>query len=209
MATEAGVDYVTVLNPSPDKAHFLKAAKMIIIKFLIDRKSRKLLGAQMVGPGDVAKRMEIAVANITSGVSVIDIAQYDLAYAPPFSPAMDNIITTANIAENKLNGLGRSHTPMEVKAKLDNGDDFIFLDVRSPEEYEAMRIEDSRVKLLPLGKLRESLDQLPQEKEIIAFCKISLRGYEAERILTGAGYANVSYMDGGVVCWPFEKFVAA
>jgi len=209
MAADAGFDYLTVLNPSPDKAHFLKAAKLIIIKFLIDRNSRKLLGAQMVGPGDVAKRMEIAVANITSGVSVIDIAQYDLAYAPPFSPAMDNIITTANIAENKLNGLGKSYTPMEVKAKLDNNDDFILLDVRSPEEYEAMRIEDPRVKLLPLGKLRESVAELPREKEIIAFCKISLRGYEAERILTGAGYSNVSYMDGGVVCWPFEKFVAA
>jgi rhodanese-related sulfurtransferase len=173
-----------------------------------DRKSHKLLGAQMVGPGDVAKRMEIAVANITSGASVIDIAQYDLAYAPPFSPAMDNIITTANIAENKLNGFGKSYAPMEVEAKLDNGDDFVFLDVCSPEEFAAMRIEDPRVKLIPLGKLRESIDQLPREKEIIALCKISLRGYEAERILSGAGYANVSYMDGVVVCWPFEKRVA-
>ena len=209
MATEAGYDYITVLNPSPDKAHFLKSAKLIIIKFIIDRNSRKLLGAQIVGPGDVAKRMEIAVANIASGVSVLDIAQYDLAYAPPFSPAMDNIITTANIAENKLNGLGKTYSPIEVKAKLDNGDDFIFLDVRSPEEFEALRIEDLRVKLIPLGKLRESFDQLPREKEIVAFCKISLRGYEAERILTGAGYLKVSYMDGGVVCWPFEKVVAA
>ncbi len=209
MAADLGYDTITVLNPSPDKAHFLKEAKLIIIKFIVDRSTKKLLGAQIVGPGDVAKRMEVAVTNIASGNPVTAIAQYDLAYAPPFSPAMDNIITTANIAENKLNGFGRSYTPMEVKAKIEDDEAFILLDVRSPQEYEQMRIEDPRVKLIPLGKLRESLDLLPKEKEIVAFCKISLRGYEAERMLAGAGYSNVSYMDGGVVCWPFEKFVAA
>ncbi len=206
-AKNEGFDYITVLNPSPDKAHFLPEARLIIIKFIVDRKTRKLLGAQMVGPGDVAKRMEVAVANILSGVEVGDIADYDLAYAPPFSPAMDNIITTANIARNKLAGLGRSYTPFEVKAKIDNNEDFIFLDVRSPEEYDQMRIEDPRVRLIPLGKLRTRLAELPKDKEIISFCKISLRGYEAERILTGEGYGNVGYLDGGILCWPFEKIV--
>ncbi len=207
MAKEQGYDYATVLCPSPDKAHFLDDAKLIIIKLIVDRNTRKLLGAQIVGPGDVAKRMEVAVANIISGGPVTDIAQYDLAYAPPFSPAMDNIITAANIAENKLNGLGASYTPMEVKQKIDNNEDFIFLDVRSPQEFEEVRIDDPRVKLVPLGKLRSSFGELPKDREIIPFCKISLRGYEAERILTGAGYTNVKYMDGGIVCWPFAKAV--
>lgn len=206
-ARQEGYDVVTVLNPSPDKAHFLSDAKMIIIKLLVDRATRKLLGAQIVGPGDVGKRMDIAVANILSGGIVTDISHYDLAYAPPFSPAMDNIITAANIAENKLNGLGKSYTPMEVKEKMDNGEDFIFLDVRSPDEFEQMRIEDERLKLIPLGKLRSSLDELPRDKEIIPFCKISLRGYEAALILEGKGYSNVKFMDGGIVCWPFKKFV--
>lgn len=206
-AKEQGYDVVTVLNPSPDKAHFLEDARLIIIKFIVEKKTAKLLGAQIVGPGDVAKRMEVAVANITSKGYVTDIAQYDLAYAPPFSPAMDNIITTANIAENKLKGIGNSYSPVEVKVKMDRGDDFIFLDVRSPQEYEQMRIEDSRVKLIPLGQLRNALKDLPKDKEIIPFCKISLRGYEAERILVGEGYTNVKYMDGGLICWPYEKIV--
>nr|WP_321396952.1 FAD-dependent oxidoreductase [uncultured Desulfobacter sp.] len=207
-ARQMGYDCVTVLSPAPDKPHFLDEAKLIIIKLVVDKANHKLLGAQIVGPGDVAKRMEVVVANISSGTKVTDIAQYDLAYAPPFSPAMDNIITAANIAENKLYGLGSSLSPVEVQAKIDNGDDFIFLDVRSPVEFEQMRIEDSRIKLIPLGKLRTLLSELPMDKEIIAFCKISLRGYEAERILTGAGYKTVKYMDGGVVCWPYKKFVA-
>lgn len=206
-AKEAGYDCITVLNPSPDKAHFLHDAKMIIIKLIVDRKTSRLLGSQIVGPGDVAKRMEVAVANMVSGGSVTDIGQYDLAYAPPFSPAMDNIITAANIAENKLNGLGHSYTPMEVHGKMESGEDFIFLDVRSPQEYDQIRIEDPRVKLIPLGKLRSCFEELPKDKEIIPFCKISLRGYEAERILRGAGYSKVKYMDGGIVCWPFPKVV--
>ena len=207
-AKQMGYDCVTVLTPSPDKPHFLSEAKLIIIKLVVDKATHALLGAQIVGPGDVAKRMEVVVSNISSKGKVTDIAQYDLAYAPPFSPAMDNIITAANIAENKLYNRGKSLSPVEVKAKIDNGDDFIFLDVRSPQEYEEMCIEDSRVKLIPLGKLRSALSELPKDKEIIAFCKISLRGYEAERILTGVGYENVKFMDGGVVCWPYGKKMA-
>ncbi len=204
-AKSEGFDYITVLSPSPDKPHFIKDAKLIIIKFIVDRKTKKLLGAQIAGPGDVAKRMDVAAVNIISGSSVTDISHYDLAYAPPFSPAMDNIITAANIAENKLNGFGSSYTPVEVKEKIDNNEDFILLDVRSQQEFEQMRIDDSRVKLIPLGKLRSCLDELPKDKEIIPFCKISLRGYEAERILTGEGYLKVKYLDGGIICWPYEK----
>jgi NADPH-dependent 2,4-dienoyl-CoA reductase/sulfur reductase-like enzyme/rhodanese-related sulfurtransferase len=206
-AKHEGFDYITVLSPAPDKAHFLKDARLIIIKFIVDKASRKLLGAQIVGPGDVAKRMEIVVAHMTSGAQVTEIGHYDLAYAPPFSPAMDNIITTANIAENKLSGIGNAYTPFEVKQKIDDGEDFIFLDVRSPGEFEEIGIADARVKLIPLGQLRKRLAELPLDKEIITFCKISLRGYEAERILVGEGYKKVKFLDGGIACWPFEKIV--
>jgi NADPH-dependent 2,4-dienoyl-CoA reductase/sulfur reductase-like enzyme/rhodanese-related sulfurtransferase len=203
-ARDLGYDVITVLNPSPDKAHFLSSAKMIIIKFIVDRATEKLLGCQIVGPGDVAKRMEIAVATISSNATVRDIGHFDLAYAPPYSPAMDNIIVAANIAQNKLDSLCCSYTPYEVMEKIEKNEDFIFLDVRSPIEFKQMRIEDPRIKLIPLGKLRESLSELPKGKEIIPFCKLSLRGYEAERILEGQGYENVRFMDGGLACWPFE-----
>lgn len=206
-AKAQGYDIITVLNPSPDKAHFLKDAKLIIIKLVVEKKTGTLLGAQIVGPGDVAKRMDITVATISAGRPVTDIAHLDLAYAPPFSPAMDNIITAANIAENKLKGIGLSYSPMDVREKIGKGEDFVFLDVRSPKEVEMMRIEDKRVVYIPLGKLRKSLDSLPRDKEIIPFCKISLRGYEAQRVLMGEGFTNVRYMDGGLVCWPFEKTV--
>ncbi|MDY0131912.1 MAG: FAD-dependent oxidoreductase [Desulforegulaceae bacterium] len=204
---EKNFNYVTVLTPAPDKPHFLDDAKLIIIKLIAEKPSGKILGCQVTGFGEAAKRLDIVVAAMCHNATVYDLEYYDLAYAPPYSPAMDNIIVAANIAENKITNTGMSSTPAEVKEKIDNENDFVFLDVRSPQEYEMSRIEDKRVKLLPLGVLREKLSELPKDKEIIAFCKISLRGYEAQRILEGEGFTNAKYMDGGVLCWPYEKYL--
>jgi len=118
---------------------------------------------------------------------------------------MDNIITAADIARNKLDGLYESITPMQVKEKIDRGEDIVLLDVRSPGEYESMRLANST--LIPLGKLRTRLSEIPRDKEIVVFCKISLRGYEAALILKAAGFENVKVMDGGVVMWPYEKIL--
>jgi rhodanese-related sulfurtransferase len=84
--------------------------------------------------------------------------------------------------------------------------DFVFLDVRSPAEYEQVRLPG--VTLIPLGALRGRLDELPKDKEIVAFCKISLRGYEAALILKAAGFEKVRVMDGRIAMWPFEKLTA-
>jgi rhodanese-related sulfurtransferase len=91
---------------------------------------------------------------------------------------------------------------LEVKAKMDGGEEFILLDVRSPAEYEMFRIPGST--LIPLGALRSRLQELPMDKDIIALCKISLRGYEAVRILQGAGFERLSVMEGGILAWPYE-----
>ena len=206
-AKALGMDVVVAITPAPDKAHFLPTAKPIMVKLVVDRKTEKVVGCQVAGMGDVAKRVEIAVSAISMGATVTDLANFDLAYAPPFSPAMDNILVAAHVAENKLTGLARSLSLSEVKAKMARGDDFVFLDVRSPAEFEQMRIEDERTTLIPLGKLRERLSEIPKDKEIVAFCKISLRGYEAQRILDGAGFPDVKFMDGGVMAWPYKKFV--
>ena len=202
-AKQEGFDVITVLSPAPDKAHFYPEAKPIMIKMVIDKNTRRLLGLQAVGLGVVDKRIDVAATAITAKMTVDDIARLDLCYAPPYSPAMDNIITASDIARNKLDGRFQSVTPMEVKEKIDRGDEFVFLDVRSPGEYETTCLANST--LIPLGKLRSRLEELPKDKEIIAFCKISLRGYEAAIILQAAGFDNVKVMDGGVVMWPYEK----
>ncbi len=98
------------------------------------------------------------------GATVDQVANLDLAYAPPYSEALDNVIHAANVLRNILDGITRKVSAAEVKARLDNGEDFLLLDVRSPQEYEAVRIEDPRVRLLPLGKLRSNLERLAERQ---------------------------------------------
>jgi len=204
-AKEQGFNYITVMSPAPDKAHFYPDAKLIMLKMVVDATSGRLLGMQAIGPGGVDKRIDVAVTAITASMTVDDIAELDLAYAPPFSPAMDNIITAANIARNKLAGCFKSISPVEVQEKLNNNEDIILLDVRSDQEYEITHLENST--LIPLGGLRDRCESLPKDKDIIVYCKISLRGYEAALILKAAGFTNVVVMDGGLLMWPYKKII--
>lgn len=66
-----------------------------------------------------------------------------------------------------------------------------------------MQLYDPRTVWIPLGQLRKRLAELPRDKEIVCFCKVSKRGYEAQRILDGAGFANVKFLDGGLLAWHY------
>lgn len=109
----------------------------------------------------------------------------------------------ANVLRNKRDGLARSISPLDVHAKMESGEDFVLLDVRTPAEIEQTCIDDPRVVRIGLGMLRGALDDLPRDKEIITLCKISLRGYEAQLILSAAGFKDAKFMDGGIVAWPY------
>jgi NADPH-dependent 2,4-dienoyl-CoA reductase/sulfur reductase-like enzyme/rhodanese-related sulfurtransferase len=201
-ARALGFDVIVTLTPGPDQAHFMPTAKTVFMKLVADRITGRLLGVQAVGPGEGAKRVDIAATAISGGMTIDDVANLDLCYAPPISPAMDNLITAANVARNKRDGHMVGISPLEVHCKMERGDDFLFLDVRSPAEYADLHLPNSE--LIPLGGLRKRLAEVPKDKEIVTFCKVSLRGYEAARILTAAGYENVKVMDGGIAMWPYE-----
>lgn len=200
-ACQAGFDVITVLSPAPDKAHYYPAARTIMMKLIADRGSRRLLGLQVAGPGDGDKRIDVAVTAITARMTVDDVAHLDLAYAPPYSPAMDNIITVCDIARNKMDGIFEGISPAEVKAMIERKADMILLDVRSFEEVREFPFPGAVN--IPLGDLRKRWTELPRDREIISFCKISLRGYEAAMILKGEGFTKVKVMDGGLEMWPF------
>jgi NADPH-dependent 2,4-dienoyl-CoA reductase/sulfur reductase-like enzyme/rhodanese-related sulfurtransferase len=208
-AREAGFDVVTALSAAPDSAHYYPTHKPLLLKLIADRKTKKILGLQAVGAGETVKRVDVIATALAFGATVDDLPALDIGYAPPYSTAVDIAAHAANILRNKMDGIAKALTPMEVRAKIERGDDFIWLDVRSPAEHREKRIEDPRVKLIPLGMLRQRLDELPRDKEIIAFCKISLRGYEAQTILDGEGYKDVKFMDGGIDAWPYEVVFGA
>jgi len=200
-ARELGYSVVTSLAPGPDVAHYYPTHAMILTKLVVNRENGKVLGAQIIGPGDVDKRLDIVVSTISHSGTAKDIADLDLGYAPPYANAIDNIAHAANIIRNKIDGIAKSITPMEVKEKIDKGENFILLDVRTPPELEKSRINDERVKHIPLGNLRARIAELPKDAEIITFCAISQRGYEAQTILDGYGFSNVKFMDGGIAAW--------
>ncbi|MBP7865568.1 MAG: FAD-dependent oxidoreductase [Acidobacteria bacterium] len=200
-ARAEGFDVVTALAPGPDRAHYMPGSQPLLLKLVADQATGRLLGVQAVGPGDGAKRVDVAATAITAGMTLDDVAGLDLAYAPPYAPAMDNLITAANVARNKRSGLMTGITAEEARARLDRGDAFVFLDVRSPREHAEVRLPGST--LVPLGVLRKRLDEIPRDREIVTFCKVSLRGYEAARILQAAGFRDVKVLDGGVAMWPY------
>ena len=208
-AKKEGMEVLTSLCPAPDKPHYMKDSKLIHLKMVAEKYSGRLLGVQVLGPGEVLSRVDTAAAILKAGGTVDDCFETDMAYAPPFSPAMDNIIVAANVIQNKRDGLIRSYAPAEVKEKLDRGDDFIFLDVRTPKELEQMRLPYENVVHIPLGMVRKKASELPRDKEIICLCKISLRGYEAARMLEAEGFdpGKIWLLDGGLVAWPYEKIV--
>jgi len=202
-ARELGYEVTTALVPAPDRANYMPMAKLLMLKLVVDSDTRRLLGAQAVGPGAGDKRIDVAATAITGRMTVDQLANLDLCYAPPYSEAMDNIITAANVVRNKLDGHMVGVTAAEVHKMLEEKRSFVFLDVRSPGEHEQVRLPGAT--LIPLGALRGRLEELPADKEIVTFCQVSLRGYEAALILRAAGLKNVRVMDGGIAMWPYEK----
>ena len=179
---------------------------LVITKLVAEKKTGKILGAQCVGPGNVAKQIAQWAMAIQAGMHVEDIVNADLPYAPPFSLAIDHFIASAHLMQNKMKGRLKGISPTEVRKMLDNKDRPFFLDARGPDEYEQMRLGIGET-LIPLGALRKRLGELPQDKnkEIICYCKISLRGYESALVLEANGWTNVKVMEGGIVAWPYAR----
>jgi len=198
-------DIITVINVSPDKPGYMEG-KLLVTKLIADRKTGKLLGAQCIGPGNVSKQIAQWAMAIQGKLTVEDLVNADLPYAPPFSLAIDHFIATAHLMQNKIKGRLKGISSKEVKEKVTADEKPFLIDVRGPDEFEQMRLGIGET-LIPLGALRKRLKELPEDKnkEIICYCKISLRGYEAALVLEGNGWKNVKVMEGGVMAWPYPR----
>ena len=202
MARSLGYDVVTCLVPGADRAHYYPGAKTIMLKMVANRATGRLLGVQGVGRGEASKRLDIAATAITAGMTVDQVSKLDLCYAPPYSGAMDIIITAADVLKNKIEGHMYGISPMELKRRMDEGEETVVLDVRTPAEYQRAHIKDAAH--IPLGALRTRTGELPREKTIVVYCRTSLRAYEGSLILRNAGFDRVQVLDGSVTMWPFE-----
>ncbi|MDD4241590.1 MAG: FAD-dependent oxidoreductase [Smithellaceae bacterium] len=198
-------DIITVINASPDKPGFMEG-KLLVTKLTADAKTGRVLGAQCIGPGNVSKQIAQWAMAIQGKLTVEDLINADLPYAPPFSLAIDHFIATAHIMQNKMKGRMKGISCKDVYEKLKAGEKPFIIDTRGPEEFEEMRLGIGET-LIPLGAIRKRLNELPEDKnrEIICYCKISLRGYEAAIALAGNGWKNVKVMEGGIMAWPYPR----
>ena len=201
-ALENGFDPVTVYVPGYDRDSFVQGSELINIKMVADRGTRKLLGVQIVGKGDVAKRIDVASTVIAQGGEVGDIAALDLGYAPSFSQAMDIIIVAAHVMENKLDGLFQGITAVDAQSIIEVKKNCTCIDVRSPREYEEERIVG--VESIPLESLRRRIDEIPRDRKVILVDNTGAEAYQASLILASNGFTKTSILEGGLYMWPFR-----
>lgn len=203
-ARDAGFDPVSIVVEEPDRPHFMPGMGAMTIRLVADKTTRRLLGAQIMGIGVVDKRLDSLVSAISCGMTVDLLADSDFAYAPPFSTALDPNTHAANALRNKMDGLVKTYQAKELKERMEGPNPPLLLDVRTPGELDLQGRLPYEFVNIPLGKLRERVSELPKEREIITFCKISVRGWDALSALKYAGFEDIALLEGGVMSWPYE-----
>lgn len=203
MARALGIDYEVTTWTGQDIPHYMTESRLFAIKMLASRRDRKLLGVQVAGMGNGAKRLDVAASVIYFGGTLDQLADIDFGYAPPFSPPIDPLAVCAHVLTNQLDGLAAGIPPLDAKQMMDSGD-CLLLDVRIPEESKMEWIPHTDMLQIPLSELRDRLAELPRDRDILTYCKVSMRGYEAQLILNAAGIDRVRFIEGGVAAWPFE-----
>ncbi len=168
-------------------AGYYPGAQAMTLKLLFDPQSGAVLGAQAVGGDGVDKRIDVLSMAIQAGMTVFDLEEAELAYAPQFGSAKDPVNMAGFVAAGLLRG---EHPQLDAEAVRTG--DRLLLDVRTPEEYAAGHIPGAIN--VPVDDLRCRLGELPRDRDIAAYCQVGQRGYLATRILRQSGYraSNVS-----------------
>jgi NADPH-dependent 2,4-dienoyl-CoA reductase/sulfur reductase-like enzyme/rhodanese-related sulfurtransferase len=178
---------------SPSHAGYYPGAREMAVKIIYDRKDGKLLGAQIVGFDGVDKRCDVLATAIRGRMTVFDLAELELCYAPPFSSAKDPVNMAGFVAENVISGRVQNFHWHDVE-KLPKDGSVQFVDVRTEREY----IKGSLCGFIniPLDELRNRIDELDKNKPVYVICRTGLRGYIAARILAQHGF-DVFNLSGG------------
>jgi len=198
-AEKEGFHPVQAIVRGYDRAHYYPGGKDSTLKVIADQETGRILGGQAIGEGPSDKLIDILAMALHGKMTAQELANVDLAYAPPFSPALSPIIVAANVLTNKLEGKVKGIEVAEVMEKLLSGDSFQVLDVREEDEVKRKRIPGST--WIPLAKLGKQVGELDKNKEIAVHCESGLRSYKACLKLQEQGFENVKNVDGGMLCW--------
>ncbi len=184
-AMAAGIDYDKTYTYSASHATYYPGAAQMSIKALWDKKTLKMIGAQIVGFDGVDKRMDVLATAIRFGAKITDLTTLELCYAPPFGSAKDPVNMLGFVAENIVSGKLKQFFWHDVENLPRDGSVFL-LDTRTP--FEVMQGKIDGFVNVPLDELRGRLGEIPKDRPIYVHCHSGLRSYLACRILTGNGY---------------------
>ncbi len=189
-----GKDYEKLIILQNSHAGYYPGASPMAIKLLFSTDGNKIFGAQIIGKEGVDKRIDTIGTAIRLGGTIWDLKSLEFAYAPPFSSAKDPVNMAGFVAENILKSrvffaewdVVERHDPEKT----------ILLDVREDAERRTYAL--SGALNIPLGQIRSKLSEIDKEKEIIIFCAMGVRAYNAARILMANGFQNVKVYPGGM-----------
>ena len=174
---------VVYLHP-PSHATYYPGAHKLSMKILFHPENGKLLGAQIVGQDGVDKRIDVLATALKAGMTVHDLEDLELAYAPPFGSAKDPVNLAGMVAQHVVHHDIQNTQWNEIE-NLDSSQS-ILLDVRDADEHDLGFIPNSQH--IPLPELRKRIDELPKDKEIIVYCQTGQRSYFASRFLIQKGF---------------------
>ena len=192
------IEYRVTYNFHGDHAGYYPGSENMMIKLISEKESGRILGAQIVGGQGVDKRIDVVATAIYGSMTVEDLENLDLAYAPPFGAAKDPIIMAGMNHSNSFRGELGTITPAELAEKLADAN-LQLIDVRNPKEWEEGTIQGAIT--IPLDQLRNHLNELDPNKETVVYCRSGQRSYFGSCILRNSGFNNLKNLTGGSLSW--------
>lgn len=192
-AKSAGLDVDKVILSPMSHAGYYPGGKVMTMKVVFEKETYRLLGAQIVGYEGVDKRIDVLATAIHTGMKATELAELDLAYAPPYSSAKDPVNLAGFMIENIENGILKQFHIEEIHHLPKDGS-VTLLDTRTPGEYQRGHVDGFRN--IPVDVLREHLDEIEKGKPVYVICQSGLRSYISTRILTGNGYDVYNFSGG-------------
>ena len=187
--------YIAIHTHPNSHAGYYPDAKQMALKLLIDPKTGEILGAQGVGIEGVDKRIDVIATAIRGGITAPELADLELAYAPPFGSAKDPVNMLGYISENLISGLVETAQWNKIDQFVEKGFDLI--DVRSAGEFGRGSIPGARN--IPVDEIRGRTSELTN-RNILVNCQVGQRGHTATMLLKELGF-NAVNLDGGYLTW--------
>ena len=200
-----GKEYKTTFFVAPASPGFFPGQTDLYIEMYYDPNNGVVLGAEIFGLKGVDKRIDVLSTAIYARLTIEDLQNLDLAYAPPYSPAKDPVIVSGYISDNRKKLLLREFSVdgLETYMREHRAEDYQLIDVRNPKELENEGQINNAINI-PLDTLREGLEELDPNKPTIVYCARGLRGYVAATILMNKGFDKLYNLGGGFKGWQVQ-----